>query len=104
MNKIVHYLGLDVHKETIAVSIAPGDSRAVRRYGVINGSPNAVDMLLKKLAQPGPELRGVYEAGPCGFVLCRHLRAQGAACDVERKADARCTRTSKTPVAVVTES
>jgi len=23
MNKIVHYLGLDVHKETIAMAIAP---------------------------------------------------------------------------------
>ena len=26
MNKIVHYIGLDVHKETIAVSIAPQNS------------------------------------------------------------------------------
>jgi hypothetical protein len=35
MNKIVHYLGLDVHKETIAVSIAPENSTEVRRYGII---------------------------------------------------------------------
>jgi transposase len=28
------------------------------------------------------ELRLVYEAGPCGFVLCRHLRSQGYHCDV----------------------
>ena len=82
MNKILHYLGLDVHKETIAVSIAPGDSTEVRRYGIINGSLDAVDKLLKKLAQPGVELRVVYEAGPCGFVLCRHLRAKGIACEV----------------------
>jgi hypothetical protein len=26
MNKTVHYIGLDVHKETIAVAIAPRDS------------------------------------------------------------------------------
>jgi hypothetical protein len=31
MNKKVHYLGLDVHKETIAVSIAPQDSSEVYR-------------------------------------------------------------------------
>ena len=55
MNKIVHDLGLDVHKETIAVSIAPGNSREVRRYGLIHGSLDAVDKLLKKLAQPGLE-------------------------------------------------
>ena len=31
MTKIVHYIGLDVHKETIAVSIAPQNSPEVRR-------------------------------------------------------------------------
>jgi transposase len=82
MNKTVHYLGLDVHKETIAVSIAPQDAQEVRRYGIINGSLDAVDKLLKKLASPGVELRVVYEAGPCGFVLCRHLRSKGIACEV----------------------
>jgi transposase len=82
MNKTVHYIGLDVHKETIAVSIAPQGSTEVRRYGIINGSLDAVDKLLKKLAAPGIELRVVYEAGPCGFVICRHLRAQGIVCEV----------------------
>lgn len=82
MNKIIHYLGLDVHKETIAVSIAPGHSTEVRRYGIINGSLEAVDKLVKKLASPGVELRVVYEAGPCGFVICRHLRSKGIACEV----------------------
>ena len=82
MNTTVHYLGLDVHKESIAVSIAPQGTTEVRRYGIINGSLEAVDKLLKKLARPGLELRVVYEAGPCGFVLCRHLRAQGIACEV----------------------
>ncbi len=82
MNKMIHYLGLDVHKETIAVSIAPAQSTEVRRYGLINGSLDAVDKLVKKLATPGVELRVVYEAGPCGFVICRHLRAKGIACEV----------------------
>ena len=73
MSKIVHYIGLDVHKETIAVSIAPQNSTEVRRYGIIGGTLDAVDKLVKKLAQENTELRLVYEAGPCGFVLCRHL-------------------------------
>ena len=30
MNKKVHYIGLDVHKETIAVAIAPGGDTEVR--------------------------------------------------------------------------
>jgi hypothetical protein len=32
MNKLIHYIGLDVHKESIAVSIAPQNSTEVRRY------------------------------------------------------------------------
>ena len=82
MSQIIHYTGLDVHKETIAVSIAPSDSSEVRRYGLINGSLDAIDKLVKKLSQPEVRPRFVYEAGPCGFVLCRHLRAKGLHCDV----------------------
>ena len=82
MNKIVHYLGLDVHKDSIAVSIAPQHSTEVRRYGIIGGTLDAVDKLIKRLSQPGVELRIVYEAGPCGFVLCRHLRSKDIHCDV----------------------
>jgi len=82
MNKIVHYIGLDVHKETIAVSIAPQNSTEVRRYGIIGGTLDAVDKIVKKLAQENVELHLVYEAGPCGFVLCRHLRSRGFHCEV----------------------
>ena len=82
MNKIVHYIGLDVHKETIAVSIAPQNSTELRRYGIIGGTLDAVDKLVKKLAQEKVELRLVYEAGPCGFVLCRHLRNKAIHCEV----------------------
>ena len=82
MKKRVHYIGLDVHKETIAVSIAPQDSTEVRRYGIIGGTLDAIDKLVKKLSQEGVELRFVYEAGPCGFVLCRYLRSKGLVCMV----------------------
>src|SRR5215468_280769 len=82
MNKIVHYIGLDVHKDSIAVSIAPQNSTEVRRYGIIGGTLDAMDKLIKKLSSQNVELRLVYEAGPCGFVLCRHLRSKGIHCDV----------------------
>lgn len=82
MNKVIHYVGLDVHKETIAVSIAPQNTTEVRRYGIIGGTLDAVDKLVKKLAADNAELHWVYEAGPCGFVLCRHLRSKGLVCQV----------------------
>ena len=47
MNKTVHYIGLDVHKESIAVSIAPAHSTEVRRYGIIGGTLATAAKLLK---------------------------------------------------------
>ena len=47
MKKIVHDLGLDVHKESIAVSVAPQNSAEVRRYGIIGGTLAAADTLKK---------------------------------------------------------
>ena len=82
MNKKVHYIGLDVHKETIAVAIAPEGDTQVRNYGIIGGTLAAVDKLIKKLQQPGVELRVVYEAGPCGYVIYRHLKKKGLHCEV----------------------
>ena len=76
------FLGLDVHNDSIAVSLAPSDSTEVRRYGIIGGSHDDVLKLLKKLqaAHPGTELKFCYEAGPRGYPLCRFLCAHGATC------------------------
>jgi transposase len=82
MNTIVHYLGLDVHKETIAVAIAPADNTEVRAYGIIGGTLEALDKLIRKLSAPNLELRFVYEAGPCGYVIYRHLKSKGFSCHV----------------------
>jgi transposase len=75
------HLGLDVHKESIAVAIGCGDG-SVRRYGEIPGHLQAVDQLISRLQKSGQELRFCYEAGPFGFGLCRHLRQRGFRCDV----------------------
>ena len=79
---MIHYIGLDVHKETIAVAIAPESSTEVRAYGIIGGTLEAVDKLIKKLTQEKVELRFVYEAGPCGYVIHRHLKSKRLSCDV----------------------
>ena len=71
MNKVIHYIGLDVHKESIAVSIAPQHSTEVRRYGIIGGSLDAVDNLVKKLSQPDIDLRFVCPSPPTAHVRTR---------------------------------
>jgi len=78
------YLGLDVHTDSIAVSLAPSDSSEVRRYGLIGGTHDDVLRLAKKLqaAHPGVTLEFWYEAGPHGYPLCRFLCRHGYACHI----------------------
>ena len=82
MTKIAKYVGLDVHKSTIAIaSCDGGPMREARDEGTI---PHDVPKVLRKLSTLAPleHLRVVYEAGPTGFGLCRELRAHGIACIV----------------------
>jgi transposase len=78
----VLYLGLDVHTDSIAVSLAPAGTTEVRRYGLIGGTHDDVLRLAKKLhaAHPGVTLKFCYEAGPHGYPLGRCLRAHGYDC------------------------
>ncbi len=77
------YIGLDVHKESIAVAIAAaGRNGEVRFYGEIANTPDAVANLLKKLGGRRGKLHFVYEAGPCGYGLYRQIVAAGHACEV----------------------
>jgi hypothetical protein len=60
------YLGLDVHKDTIAIAIADaGRAGDVRFFGEVANTPEAVAAVLKKLGNRSGQLHIVYEAGPC---------------------------------------
>ena len=83
MGKNILYVGLDVHKNTIDVAMADGqDQNQVRSYGKINNTPDALEKLLKKLQSGKSELSVVYEAGPCGYQIHRHLTSKGISCSV----------------------
>ena len=78
------YVGLDVHKETIAVAVAePGRGEPIYR-GEIANQPKKVEKLVAKLSESygGALLLFCYEAGPCGYALYRRLLACGHDCQV----------------------
>lgn len=83
MKKSSMYVGLDVHKSSIEVAIAESGRRnEVRSYGRIDGTLAALDKVTRKLESKGSTLFFVYEAGPCGYEIYRHLSNKGYDCIV----------------------
>jgi transposase len=78
---ITAFVGLDVHKESIAIAVAQPGRGAPRFIGTIGSRFSELEKSLSHLGTPG-ELLIVYEAGPCGYVLARQLRERGYRCEV----------------------
>jgi transposase len=64
------FVGLDVHKETIAVAYVAEEREAeVVFLGTIGTRQCDIDKVIRKLQSKGQPLHFVYEAGPCGYWL-----------------------------------
>ena len=77
--KLTYDIGLDVHKDSIAIAYTSSGSRKDPIYhGPCGGSNAAAERALralaKKLDRRLQDLKVCYEAGPTGFVLARRLR------------------------------
>ena len=75
----ITHIGLDVHKDTIAVAVLrPGATGVDER--VIPNTPEAVRKLLRR--HELDTLRVCYEAGPAGYDTHRLVSSLGVECDV----------------------
>jgi len=82
MKKSLVYVGLDVHKDSIAIAVtregrAPAEVWKSIPYDVVR-----LRKALQLLLRGGEQLLVCYEAGPTGFGLCRALRKAGIDCQV----------------------
>src|SRR5215510_15084359 len=75
------FIGMDVHKDTIAVAyIAQEHGAEVTSLGTIGTRQCAIDQLVRKMQAKATHLIFVYEAGPCGSWLYRYLRKKDYDC------------------------
>ena len=78
------HVGLDVHKDTIAVAVAPAGRESPTSLGEIANQPKAIGKLADDLVgrYGGEVIQFCYEAGPCGYEVYRQLTGMGFDCEV----------------------
>jgi transposase len=76
------FVGLDVHKDSMAVAHAGGDAAPPVFIGEIGSRQVDIDRLLRRLRGKAATLQVAYEAGPCGDGLYRDLTDKGVTCQV----------------------
>lgn len=83
MKTVNAYVGLDVHRDTIAVAVADEHRRGeVRFHGNIPNTPADLKKLVRRLSKQHDEIEFTYEAGPCGYDIYRQLTDQEFVCRV----------------------
>ena len=82
MNECSAYVGLDVHKDMIAVAVAlPGREEPVYR-GEIKNQRKSLLRLIRALSPNGELVSFCYEAGSCGYGVYREVIETGHHCAV----------------------
>jgi transposase len=78
---IKFFVGLDTHKDSIAVAVCEAGREASRFVGIMGPDVPGVLKMLRKYG-PARQVSVVYEAGPMGYGLQRALSQHGYCCEV----------------------
>jgi len=83
MERKLLYVGLDVNKASISITVAEdGRDGPVRFIGAIPSTPTDIAKLARRLSKDGHRLEFCYEAGGCGYGIYRQLLDLGHGCTV----------------------
>ena len=82
MKQFSKFVGMDVHKAMIAVSVAEANGGEVRYLGEVANTPDALVKLVRQLRKGDAQLSFCYEAGCCGYSIHRQLTELGWDCQV----------------------
>jgi transposase len=77
---LTRFVGLDVHRDTIAIAVAPAEGEVDRILELPHHLPK-LRRFFEKLVAEGP-VKVCYEAGGCGYGLQRALTSWGVPCEV----------------------
>lgn len=78
----VVYVGMDVHKETIALAVFRDNNKNVEYEREIRNETGQIIRFFKKLKEKEEHILTCYEAGPTGFTLYRILEEMEITCYV----------------------
>src|SRR5215813_1318056 len=79
---ITSFVGLDIHKDSVAIAVAPAGRGAPQFIGTTASNLAQVCKVLTRQKCARSSTLIVYEAGPCGYGWARYLNAQGWCCEV----------------------
>ena len=82
MTEYSTYVGLDVHKDSIAVAVAVAGREEPDYRGKIRNERRSLRRLINRLSPHGELLSFCYEAGSCGYGVYREIVDIGHACEV----------------------
>lgn len=81
MSEFSSFIGLDVHKDSIAIAVAEAGRDSAKYLGAIPSDTTRLRSRLKRFGDPS-SVHVCYEAGPTGYGLYRKLLEWGYRCDV----------------------
>ncbi|MBI9104191.1 MAG: IS110 family transposase [Spirochaetales bacterium] len=76
------YVGMDVHKETIALAVIRDNSRTIEFERQIKNEPGKIKKYFTQLKEKSTNIICCYEAGPTGYFLYRQLEKMEISCHI----------------------